>query len=60
MENNNNVQNTINVDNKVLADASIPLCPYCGTDTLITLSNGVYCMNDSCDYYMRIHDNGNR
>lgn len=27
------------------------VCPNCETDTLITLSDGIYCMNDCCDYY---------
>ena len=26
-----------------------PLCPTCGSDSLITLSGITYCMNDCCD-----------
>ena len=26
-------------------------CPKCHTSTIITMSDGVYCMNDGCSYY---------
>lgn len=48
-----NTEKSINEEkgNAVLPLVSVSLCPYCGTDTLITLSDGIYCMNDCCDYY---------
>ena len=38
--------------NDLIADVSVAkrkLCPTCGSDSLITLSDITYCMNDCCD-----------
>lgn len=41
----------VGVNKSAIGGVSVELCPYCGTDTLIKLSDGTYCTNDCCAFY---------